>query len=180
MTTVVGRPNLTGLNTNLANSNHWVAYLPIESVLGPNYNDLELHITRFSLPQMEQSSTEVAFKVYTKQIPTKVINFGTKELTLEFLVDENWNNYKCLYQWMSSGEGVLNPVTDEKTTPIQPSDYIPLRIYLLDNFKKKIIQFCFENCWIKIFNELALEANNSNEVTASFTFCYDRFVIENV
>lgn len=67
---------------------------------------------------MEQSSTEVAFKGYTKQIPTKVINFGTKELTLEFLVDENWHNYKCLYQWMSSGEGVLNPVTDEKTTPI--------------------------------------------------------------
>lgn len=50
MTTAVGGPNLTGLNTNLANSNHWVAYLPIESVLGPKYNDLELHITRFSLP----------------------------------------------------------------------------------------------------------------------------------
>ena len=29
-------------------------------------------------------------------------------------------------------------------------------------------------------NDIALEANNPGEVTASFTFCYDRFVIENV
>jgi len=64
---------------------------------------------------MQQSSTETSFKGYTKEIPTKVINYSTKELTLEFLVDENWRNYKALYQWMSSGEGILNPVTDEQT-----------------------------------------------------------------
>lgn len=173
-------PNLKGLNTNLTNSNKWYAYFPIENLLGPSYNGLELHITRFSLPQMEQSSTEVSFRGYNKTIPSKVINYSTKELTLEFLVDENWNNYKCLYQWMSSGEGILNPVTNEKTQPITPNDYITLRIYLLNNFKKKVIQFCFDNCWIKTFNEIALEANNSAEVTASFTFCYDKFTIENI
>lgn len=172
--------SLLGMQTNLAKSNKWYCYLPLESVLGSSYNDLDLHVTRFSLPQIEQTSMEVSFKGYAKQIPTKVLNAGTKELTLEYLIDEDWKNYKSLYQWMSSGEGTLNPVTDEKTQSIQPSDYVPLRIYLLDNFKKKVIQFCFENCWIKIFNELTLEANNSNEVTGSFTFCYDRFVIESV
>jgi len=29
-------------------------------------------------------------------------------------------------------------------------------------------------------NDIALEANNPGEVTASFTFCYDRFIIEDV
>lgn len=38
----------------------------------------------------------------------------------------------------------------------------------------------FENCWIKAVNDIALEANNPNEVTASFVFCYDRFRIEHV
>lgn len=44
------RPNLVGLDTNLTNSNKWFAYLPIENVLGKKYNDLTLHLTRFSLP----------------------------------------------------------------------------------------------------------------------------------
>ena len=173
-------PNTFGLNTNLTNSNHWFAYFPLETRLGTSYNNIDLHIKRFSLPQMEQSSTTVSYKGYEKQIPTKVINYGTKELTIEFFVDENWRNYKALYQWMSSVEGALNPVTDEKIESISPTDYVPLRIYLLDNYKKKVIQFLFENCWIKTFNDIALEANNSGEVTASFTFCYDRFTIEDV
>lgn len=174
------KPNAFGLNTNLTNSNHWFAYLPLETLLGKTYSDLDLHIKRFSLPQMEQSSTSVSFRGYEKQIPSKVINYATKELTIEFFVDEKWRNYKALYQWMSSMEGTLNPVTDEKTTSISPSDYVPLRIYLLDNYKKKVIQFLFSNCWIKVFNEIALEANDSSEVTASFTFCYDQFTIEDV
>lgn len=173
-------PNMYGLNTNLTNSNHWFAYFPLETHLGKSYGNIDLHIKRFSLPQMEQSSTSVSFRGYEKQIPTKVINYATKELTIEFFVDEKWRNYKALYQWMSSVEGALNPVTDEKTESISPTDYVPLRIYLLDNYKKKVIQFLFENCWIKVFNEIALEANNSSEVTASFTFCYDKFTIEDV
>lgn len=176
----LNQPNLMGLATNLTNSNKWICYLPIENVLGREWNNLELHVTRFSLPQIEQGVMEAAYKGYTKAMPTKVINYGSKELTLEFLVDEQWYNYTALYAWLSNGEGVLNPVTDDKTQPITPSDYIPLRIYLLDNFKKKRVQFLFENCWIKAVNDIALEANNPNEVTASFVFCYDRFRIEHV
>lgn len=44
------KPNLIGLDTNLTNSNKWFAYLPIENVLGKKYNNLTLHLTRFSLP----------------------------------------------------------------------------------------------------------------------------------
>ena len=59
-------PQLNGLNTNLTNSNKWYAYFPIESILGRKYNGIELHLVRFSLPQMEMSSTEVSYKGYTK------------------------------------------------------------------------------------------------------------------
>ena len=132
-------PNLNGLGKNLTNSNKWFAYFPIESILGPKYNGLELHLTKFSLPQMEMSSTEVSYKGYTKAIPTKVMNSATKELTLEFLVDAEWQNYKCLYLWMNSIEGSITSCGTETVDPISPSDYIPLRIYLLDNYKNKVI-----------------------------------------
>ena len=170
-----------GLNTNLAAANSWIGYFPLESNLGKNYNNLELHLTRFSLPQMEMGSTTVSYKGYQKTIPTKVMNAETKELTLEYIVDEKWTNYKCLFKWMSAIYGTLNPsININDINGINPSDYVPLRIYLLDNFKNKVIQFYFENCWIKFFNDIALEANNSSEIHHSFTIVYDRYSIEEI
>lgn len=172
-------PNLMGLNTNLANSNKWIGYFPLEDTLGKKYNNLELHLTRFSLPQMEMSSSEVSYRGYTKAIPLKVMNPATKELTLEYLVDENWINYSSLFTWMSGIYGTINPTTDiSQVSGINPTDYVPLRIFLLDSYKKKKVQFLFENCWIKFFNDLALETSNPGEITHSFTVCYDNYRIE--
>lgn len=174
-------PKLSGLNTNLTNSNKWYAYFPIESILGKKYGGLELHLVRFSLPQMEMSSMEVSYKGYTKTVPSKVMNPATKELTLTYLVDEYWQNYKALYLWMSATEGnINNVVAGENIHPISPSNYLPLRIYLLDSYKRKRVQFCFSNCWIKLFNDIALEQNNPGEVEASFTCVYDQFTIEDI
>lgn len=174
-------PNMMGLNTNLANSNKWIAYFPLEDNLGKKYNNLELHLVRFSLPQMAMSTTTVSYKGYSKEIPTKVMNQDTKELTLEYLVDQNWNNYKCLYKWMSGIYGTINPTIDTSDiNGINSTDYVPLRIYLLDNYKKKVIQFYYANVFIKYFNDLALEASNPEEITHSFTCCYDSFTIEDI
>lgn len=178
----LGQPTApNGMHTNLAVSNKWFCYLPLEDVLPKKYKNIQLHVKRFSLPQMLQTSQTVSFKGYQKEIPTKVINAESKELTIEYLIDENWESYKGLYAWMSGGVGVINPVTDDKNEQtVSPSDYLTLRIFLLNNYKKKIIQFAFYNCWIKTFNDLALESDSSEEIVGSFTFCYDRYVIENV
>lgn len=170
--------NMQGLQTEYATANKWIAYLPIENVLGKKYTGLELHITRFSLPQMVMGSTTASYKGYTKETPTKVMNYQSQELTLEYIVDANWTNYKSLYLWMSEINGSVNRVVDEKINPITPSNYIPMRVYLLDQYKNKIIQFVFEHCWIKIFNDLALEYSNSGEVHHSFTIVYDDFHID--
>ena len=85
-------------------------------------------------------STTVSFKGYAKEIPTKVLNAENKELTLSYIVDENWQNYRALFAWISAPEGTLNPIINEDTSSrIQPTEYIPLRIYLLDNYKQKKI-----------------------------------------
>lgn len=43
-------PNLYGIGTNYATSNKWIAFLPLENVLGPRYKNVDLHLTRFSIP----------------------------------------------------------------------------------------------------------------------------------
>lgn len=177
----IQNPNLMGLATNLSNKNKWIAYLPLENILGKKYGDIELHLKSFSLPQLVMGSTNVAYKGYQKEIPTKVLNEDTKELTLSYFIDENWKNYKALYAWISAPEGTVNPIVDEDASgKLQPDLYINLRIYLLDNYKKKVIQFVFENCWIKMFTDLLLDVADSGEIEHSFTFCYDRYRIEDV
>lgn len=173
--------NLYGLAQNYANSNKWIAYLPIEDALGSSYKSLELHLVRFSIPQLEMGSMETSYKGYKKLMPTKVLAPETKELTLEYLIDSEWLNYKALYAWMSGIEGTINPVVaNEQLNGVTPGLYMPMRIYLLSPYKKKIIQFLFSNCWIKLFNDLALEQNNPNEITHSITLSYDQFTIESV
>ena len=173
--------NMYGLRTDYAVSNKWIGYVPLENALGRSYNNLELHLTRFSLPQQEMSSMTASYKGYQKEVPSKVMNSGSKQLTLEYIVDADWKNYKALYLWMSSILGNINPVVaDEKVQPITPNIYIPIRIYLIDQYKKKIVQFLFENCWIKTFNDIALDCANSEEVHHSFVMCYDQYTIENI
>ena len=104
------KENLVGLGTNYTAANSWFAYLPLENILGKNYKNLDLHLKRFSLPQIEMGSMSVPYKGYSKEMPTKVLNSGPKELTLTYIVDDKWLNYKSLYAWISCPEGTLNPI----------------------------------------------------------------------
>lgn len=178
------KPNpamIYGMDVNYAAANAWYAYLPVENILGPKYKNLNLHLTRFSLPQMQMQSQSVSFRGVTMKIPTKVFNPDDKTLTLEYIVDDKWQNYRSLFQWMSGINGTINkPAEIDNKEGISPSDYIPLRIYLLDNFKKKTVEFVFEDCWIETFNEISLEQNNAGEISHSFSFCYNRYYIEDV
>ena len=56
--------NIYGLRTDYAVSNKWIGYVPLENALGRSYNNLELHLTRFSLPQQEMSSMTASYKGY--------------------------------------------------------------------------------------------------------------------
>ena len=173
-------PSIFNMDTNYANENKWYGFYPIEDVLGKKYRNLNLHLTKFSIPQLMQSSETISFRGYDKEIPGKVLLPNTKELTLEYIVDSNWQNYRALYALISNIHGTINPVSKDENTGILPAEYLPLRIYLLGPYKKKIIQFVFENTWIKIFNEISLDANSPNEVHHSFTIVFDQFYIDDV
>jgi len=81
---------MQGLNTNFSHSNKWVGYFPLANVLGKKYNNLELNLTRFSIPQMVMGSTTTSFKGYTYEFPTHLLDAETKEIVIEYIVDEKW------------------------------------------------------------------------------------------
>ena len=168
------------MDVNYANQNKWFGVFQVEDVLGKKYKNLNLHLTRFSIPQLMTSTTSVSFRGYSKEIPTKVLMPDTKEITIEYIVDSNWENYRALYAMMSNINGTINPISTDEKTGILPSEYLPFRIYLLGPYKRKIISFLFENTWIKIFNEISLDVNQPGEVTHSVTIAWDQYRIEDL
>lgn len=171
---------LFNMDVNYANENKWFGMFQLEDVLGKNYKNLNLHITRFSIPQLVQGTMEASFRGYSKEMPTKVLMPSSKEITVEYIVDSEWKNYRALYALVSNINGTLNPVSDDEKKGILPSEYLPFRIYLLGPYKKKLISFLFEDTWIKVFNELSLDVNSPNEVKHSFTLSFSQYKIEDV
>lgn len=51
------------------------------------------------------------------------------------------------------------------------------RIWLIDHFKNKVIDFVFHNAWIKVFQDLDLDYSNADEVKHSVTLAYSNFEI---
>lgn len=128
---------------------------------------------------MVMGSTTTTFKGYTYEFPTKIIDADTKEINLEYIIDEKWLNYKSLFTWCAATEGQINKVIDTSDVEsVSMTDLIDCRIWLIDSFKNRIIDFVFENTWIKNFQDLSLEANNPDEVHHTITLAYSNFYIE--
>ena len=109
------------MEVNYANENKWFAYYALEDVLGKKYKNLNLHLTKFSIPQLMQSSNTVSMRGYEKEIPGKVLMPSTKEVTLEYIVDSDWQNYRSLYALISNINGTINPVSTDEATGITPA-----------------------------------------------------------
>ena len=124
-------------------------------------------------------STETTFKDYSIQIPTKVMDAGTKEIQFEYIVDEKWANYRSLYTWMSGIEGNINPIDKTSSENIGKNYMLDVRVWLIDNFKLRLIDLVFHNSWIHMFNDLALESGNTDEVIHGFSMYYSNFEIMN-
>lgn len=173
----------TGLDKHAAITNKWIGYVPLESILGKQYSNLELNLTRFSMPSIQLGSSSVSFKGYSVEVPTHVLNADTKEIVWEYIVDERFDNYAALYSW-ASGIGNLVTITDEdnslNTLGILSNSTITCRVWLLDSYKNMLREFVFNNCWIKQFNELTLEYASANEVHHSITLAYSDFTVSKV
>ena len=170
-------PDMQGLGTDYAHQNKWVAYVPLENVLGRSYNNLQLNLTRFTIPQIQVGSTQQSYKGYSYNFPTHVIQPDTKEMTFEYIVDENWYNYKALYTFCSQ-TGNFNPVDDSSitgTAEAYKSNFIDVRVWLINHYKKRVLDFLFHDCWIHMFADLALDYSSTEEVHHSFSFYYSTF-----
>lgn len=187
--------NLNGLHTARAITNKWIGYVPLRNALGKKYRNLELDLVRFTIPQVSMGTTTISWKGISFKIPTHTINADDRTITFEYKVNENWYNYKSLYTW-ASAMGILNPVDgtamqaviDQEnvaaalgvttaTTGVFDS-LLDCRVWLLDNYKRRILDLVFHKCSIEHFSDLSLDFSQVTEVTHSFTMNYAYMTME--
>ena len=173
-------PQSNGLNPTYTTGNKWVGYIPIQNVLGKKWNNLELNLTRFSIPQMEMGSASTSFKGYEYFIPTKVMDGGTKEINFDYIIDQNWYNYKSLYAWMSGLKGNINEVYKVGDTGVLSKETLDVRVWLIDSFKNRILDLCFYDSWIRVFQDVQLESSSIDPVLHGFTLCYSHYEIMDI
>lgn len=173
-----------GLDPNYAAENKWYLYLPMKTVLGNAFSDLDLAISQFYLPGLDIATSDVANKGYTVTVPQpRLINANAKTMKFRYIINDDWYNYCTLYTWAIK-LGVLN-VESEVNSTIQAaanaegtSKYLNARLYLLSPFKKKIVEFVFEYAFLKNFGELLLTYEDSKPVNHDITLSYNFFRIE--
>jgi len=168
---------------NLATTNKWIADIPLKNIL-TDLDDVELNLVSFSVPAIEMSSSEISYLGDAVEVPTGVINQGDKTITFNYLISSNWGQYKNLWRWASTLATVnktMTPTTrDPLTTASTYAKYsLPIRVYLIKEFKDVEISIKYSNCWIKSFGELSLDySDESTPINHSFTVAYSDFEIE--
>lgn len=144
-------------NYNNAQSSNWYAYIP-------GYDGLTFKITKFSLPEITAGETPIG------NITQFIMNESGdhiiyEDLTFEFLVDENFLNYRKLYMWMRSNtkDGI--------------ADTTSIFIHLLDNDKKfQGVEIEFLEAFPVNLSKIDFESDgNTPEIGCSVTFKFSAF-----
>jgi len=88
-----------------------------------------------------------------------------------FHIDESWNNYLLLYNWITStynGVNIFGSLTN---------DYqVTANLLILDNWNQTVITWQFKKLWPTSLSDVELSYENGNEILkCNVTFLYDYF-----
>lgn len=130
---------------------------------------LSFYTTDAMVPGINLAGTKI-------QSPTGSINISDNKIeydpiTLGFIVDEQYNSYKEVYNWMLKHG---SPTSGRK----QNSEIEPVEVYIvaLDNNKNPVITFKYVNVRPVSLGELTLNVQGENEVVTCDVTCMYTYV----
>jgi len=128
----------------------------------------EYFVKGFNIPELSIDMMNINFHSSTIRSPMSKENMDLSNLSIEFKVDENMDNYYNLYHWMQSIR--YGDVTEE----ILRQSYIKgINLVLLDNQRNPTKTFKFTNAFLTNLGGLNLTMTNDSEVSFSTNFTYE-------
>lgn len=191
---------------NLANSTKWIFNIPIGHLFNIRNDyirdgqllEYPLNCKSIAFPEFKMGSTNVAFLNYGIELSNHS-NITEKQLTITFLISENWLQYLMLLKWFEledftrfnedrsdtitvdigyGAQGTIAKTDWEKqqygngTNPYYSAQgpIVDCNLYLMDNFMNRKCTFNFEGCWIKGIRNVELDYSKIEGTEMTCTF----------
>lgn len=143
-----------------------------------NLDSLQYSIYGSVVPESVIPDIAVPFGAQVPKI-TSYARSAYKPLTVNFTVDNGFNNWWVLWYWLnvindskesSYNANQLNPTTALKTNL---ADYqANITVYGLDEYNNKKIQWNYTNAFITNLGEITYNYRDPDQIDSSFTFAF--------
>lgn len=143
--------------------------------------NIEFVLQTVQLPGV--SLGEAAYNTRFTKIPNPGEILDYEALDIQFIVDEDLENYLAIYKWMKS---LGFPTThlefrNEYTTDNNPEQFSELVLYILDNHNRLNYEIHFIDAFPTSLSPIELSSSQQgfDYVLARVNFSYSHFVIKN-
>jgi hypothetical protein len=148
---------------------------PIEDTEKIKIGVLNNYVKMVTLPDYNLETIKSDFFNMSRSNPSSRYNSELSQLTIEFKLDEDMDNYFCLHKWMNElRKG--NPTKDN--TLLHESNISSIQFILKDNQKRNRKIMTFKECVLISLGSLPLEFGTAQEVLFTTTFEYHDFIME--
>lgn len=161
---------------NLLTGTRWLAVLPTKA-LNPDQSSESTYfnLTDYTINPLSLATVNADWLGYTVEMPSPFVRNDNKTFTFNYVMDSNMHQYIMLYNWFSKmcrEEGSGFP---DYTNEVVKSFMFPIRVLILSEFKKPVLEVIYEDCWIQELGRVEFNyQGNAEVVKSSFTIKYQR------
>lgn len=155
-----------------------------------NENSLQFSVYGSVLPTISVPEVEAPFAGGTYKLSSNS-RPPYDNITVNFTVDNRFNNYWVIYKWLnllSSSKNIVfneddilpsQPNNVKLPLPLQPKSYqTDLTIYGKDEFDNNVIKFTYTKAFPVSLQSIDYNYRDSDEIESSFTFAFSQFFAE--
>lgn len=135
--------------------------------------DLEVfnnYVKSITLPDYSLEMAESKYLGATVRYPSSQYNDNLSQLTIEFFVDEDFENFKAFFDWIDQ---IRRGCATKGETDTLKSNIKMINVLVNDNENRKTNTLTFTNCWLISMSSLSLIFGSSEELQFSCTFVFD-------
>jgi hypothetical protein len=145
-------------------------------------DNVQFSIWGTSVPEITVPGVETRYSGSTLYVSSHSKN-SYPPVSIDFAIDDQYNNYWCIYQWLNLMHDQKTGQYDERQVFVDANfnDYqTDITVYGLDEYGKKKIKFVYKKAFPTTLKgiEYNYQATGDMRITSGFVFLYSQMHVE--